>query len=189
MQFGRPGISDHLSLTSALFATLTRPMMQKESKPFLDEQNHVSLKMVSAFSGGRVAAVEQDVCSIEDPIKALEAAKKRAHKSQSDCQKITSRSSLVIAEGSGRHTSEFELQWWPKLYSSNFGKLTRYVAKWKGKFWKGVLQLGSGGGWDVLFLMLTVSGWGVRLQPCMNKALTRKLKRKNFHMCWDRENN
>lgn len=50
-------------------------------KAFLDEQNHVSLKMVSAFSGGRVAAVEQDVCSIEDPIKALEAAKKRAHKS------------------------------------------------------------------------------------------------------------
>lgn len=101
-------------------------MDEEKVREFLEEQSVVPLEMTAAFAGTQRVPLDEDMCSIQDPLAALEAAKRRAHQPKVDRRHITvtSRSSLVIGEGSGRNTREFELQWWPDLYSTNFGKLT-----------------------------------------------------------------
>ena len=56
-----------------------------------------------------------------DPRAAIEAAKRMA--SDITTVRVTARSSIVIG-GEGRATRELELQWWPNLFQSQYGKLT-----------------------------------------------------------------
>lgn len=62
---------------------------------------------------------------------ALEAAKAKAH-SHTANQTPTQHIQIVVGHGEGRATREFELIWWPEMFSSSkHGKLTLrfYVSK------------------------------------------------------------
>lgn len=62
---------------------------------------------------------------------ALEAAKARAKYSNAN-KSATFKSELVVGYGEGRMTREFEVFWWPELFSSgNRGKLVIrfYISK------------------------------------------------------------
>lgn len=63
---------------------------------------------------------------------ALAKARVRGDQSQVVRRSPTCRSSLIVGPGEGRATREFEVLWWPDLYSSTYhGKITfrYYVAK------------------------------------------------------------
>ena len=120
-----------------------RPPMIKEStlrysykttnietlKDLLTEQKRVPLQMTCSFMNRQPVDSEEDIDPALDPLAAIVAAKQRAR--QPYARRITSRSSVVVADVQGRSKREFELQWWPRLYSGKYGKLTLrfYVSK------------------------------------------------------------
>ncbi|KXJ12991.1 hypothetical protein AC249_AIPGENE16777 [Exaiptasia diaphana] len=86
---------------------------------FASEQNMHALKLKTAFVNN--TETENDQVP-ENPMAALQFAKSTANSFSHAYP--TSRSEIIVEEGEGRATREFELQWWPELYTSDFGKLT-----------------------------------------------------------------
>jgi len=90
----------------------------------LNEQTEVVVCLNAAYTVDH-RLVECDIYEEDDPLVALEAARHRAHISRGVPQaKPKTRSSIIIGEGEGRRSREFEVQWWPNLYKSSFGKLS-----------------------------------------------------------------
>lgn len=88
-----------------------------------DEQKDIPLQMNAAFSNSGIL-IENDPYDEDDPLEALKAARERGrHSRYSLPAKPKLRSSIVIGEGEGRRTREFEVQWWPNIYKGSFGKL------------------------------------------------------------------
>lgn len=115
---------------------LKHPMMVTESIRFsykifeeelfirmLQEQHDVPIKINAAYTKCG-SLIVNDPYAEDDPIAALRAAEKRAGNMSRSESIPKVRSSVVIGEGEGRSTREFELQWWPELYKTNYGKLT-----------------------------------------------------------------
>ena len=68
--------------------------------------------------------MNSDECINEDGRTALERAKARAH-GQAANRTSTLQIQIVVGRGEGRATREFELIWWPEMFStSTQGKLT-----------------------------------------------------------------
>ncbi|XP_031553517.1 uncharacterized protein LOC116290588 [Actinia tenebrosa] len=87
------------------------------------EQSDVVLQLKAAYTNAG-ELVTNDPYDLDDPREALRAAKRRAGEMKSKKAQPNVRSSLTICQGEGRATREFELQWWPAIYKTAFGKLT-----------------------------------------------------------------
>ena len=88
----------------------------------LGEQSGLKLNLKKSYLGNKeVNSVE---CSNEDGRTALERAKARAH-GQAANRTPTLQIQIVVGRGEGRATREFELIWWPEMFSTSMhGKLT-----------------------------------------------------------------
>ena len=94
----------------------------------LGQQSAVPLTLKKTYMGNK--EVEE---RIEPPNarEALEAAKERARRGTANVSP-TMKIQMVVGPGEGRLTREFEVIWWPELFSStNHGKLTLrfYISK------------------------------------------------------------
>lgn len=95
----------------------------------LGQRSGVTLHLKKAYLGDKEVAD----CTMHplDGKTALEAAKAKAH-SRSTGKSATQQLQIVVGHGEGRATREFELIWWPEMFStSNHGKLVLrfYVSK------------------------------------------------------------
>lgn len=89
----------------------------------LQEQKEIAVRFNAAFDKNNIL-VQHDEYEEDDPLEALKAAERRGRQ-QADGRRFPKiRSSIVIEEGEGRTSREFEIQWWPSLYKTNFGKLS-----------------------------------------------------------------
>ena len=85
--------------------------------------------MTKAFNGQQ--EIEDNTLTTLGGASAIALAKAQA-RGTTKCQQPTCRASLIIGEGEGRVSREFELIWWPDLFSQQErGKLTLryYVGK------------------------------------------------------------
>ena len=86
----------------------------------LGKQSGITLNLKKTYLGDK----EVTARSNEGGRTALEIAKARAH-GQSASMLLTLQVQIVVGRGEGRATREFELIWWPELFStSKHGKLT-----------------------------------------------------------------
>lgn len=86
----------------------------------LGERSGVTLCLKKTYLGDK----EVPECTKEDGRTALEKAKARAH-GQTANMSPTLQIQIVVGRGEGRATREFELIWWPEMFSSSkHGKLT-----------------------------------------------------------------
>lgn len=87
-----------------------------------EEQDVISLKANALYENDKEVPDIAEL-DVED---ALALAKERATKNVQRGGRPTSRSTIEIACGEGRHTREVEFIWWPTLYSqvSCYGKLS-----------------------------------------------------------------
>ena len=93
------------------------------------DESSIPLAMTKAFNGQQ--EVDDNPLTSLRGSSAIALAKAQASRSAS-CQQPTCRASLIISEGEGRASREFELIWWPDLFShQERGKLTfrYYVGK------------------------------------------------------------
>ena len=93
----------------------------------LGQRSEVALHLKKSYLGEK----EVSECPNEDGRTALEAAKAKAHGRAAN-RSPTLQIKIVIGRGEGRATREFEIIWWPEMFStSNHGKLTLrfYVSK------------------------------------------------------------
>jgi len=95
----------------------------------LGERSGVSLNLTRIYAG------DKEVAESSIPLtgrEALEAAKARARGAVTSSQSPTMQLKVIVGRGEGRATREFEIIWWPELFSnSGHGKLTLrfYVSK------------------------------------------------------------
>ena len=86
----------------------------------LGEQSGFRLFLKKTYLGDK----EVPKCTKEDRKTALERAKARAHGPTAN-KSPTLQIQIVVGRGEGRTTREFELIWWPEMFStSKHGKLT-----------------------------------------------------------------
>lgn len=97
----------------------------ESQEELLSEQQEMAFKKSVAFIGEEQTRPFESLNKDRpfDPRAALEAAKQSASLSKAR-KGPTSRSSIIVGEGKGRQTRELEIQWWPNLYKTNFGKMT-----------------------------------------------------------------
>lgn len=83
----------------------------------------ISLQLQKSYSGDEVIPVRPRLSGME----AIEAAKAQVHpgSSHSNIPSITSMEvKIIVGEGEGRLTREFEMIWWPNMFNtSGHGKL------------------------------------------------------------------
>ena len=94
----------------------------------LGRQSAVPLKLKKTYVGNK--EVEERI-EPQNAREALEAAKERARRGTANVSP-TMKIQMVVGPGEGRLTREFEVIWWPELFSStNHGKLTLrlYISK------------------------------------------------------------
>ena len=94
----------------------------------LGQQSAVPLKLKKTYVGNK--EVEEKI-EPQNAREALEAAKERARRGTANVSP-TMKIQMVVGPGEGRLTREFEVIWWPELFSStNHGKLTLrlYISK------------------------------------------------------------
>lgn len=105
------------------------PMLMRETQKFSYKMFAISgikdvfpdLAISKTYQGTEETQADNEAF---DPIAALEEARKRAEIQNPSTNQQECFSNLVIGEGESRATREFELQWWPYLYKSSYGKLT-----------------------------------------------------------------
>lgn len=86
----------------------------------LQKRSGVKLHIKKAYLGDKESAFTDE----QDGRTALEAAKARAHARTAN-KSPTLQIQIVVGRGEGRATREFELLWWPEMFSTNrHGKLT-----------------------------------------------------------------
>jgi len=93
----------------------------------LGQRSGVILHLKKTYLGEK----EVSECPKDDGRTALEVAKAKAH-GQATNRSPTLQIQIVIGRGEGRATREFEIIWWPEMFSTgNHGKLTLrfYVSK------------------------------------------------------------
>lgn len=93
----------------------------------LGQRSGVTLHLKKSYLGEK----EVSECPKDDGRTALEVAKAKAH-GRATNRSPTLQIQIVIGRGEGRATREFEIIWWPEMFStSNHGKLTLrfYVSK------------------------------------------------------------
>ena len=94
----------------------------------LGQQSAVPLTLKKTYEGNK--EVEERI-EPQNAREALEAAKERARRATANVSP-TMKIQMVVGPGEGRLTREFEVIWWPELFSStNHGKLTLrfYISK------------------------------------------------------------
>ena len=94
----------------------------------LGQQSAVPLTLKKTYVGNK--EVEERI-EPQNAREALEAAKERARRGTANVSP-TMKIQMVVGPGEGRLTREFEVIWWPELFSStNHGKLTLrfYISK------------------------------------------------------------
>ena len=94
----------------------------------LEQRSGITLKLKKSYLGDQELTGSTQEQTGRD---ALEAAKAKAH-SHTANQTPTQHVQIVVGYGKGRATREFELIWWPEMFSSSkHGKLTLrfYVSK------------------------------------------------------------
>jgi len=88
----------------------------------LGERSGVPLTLKRTYTG------DKEVEESRSPLngrEALEAAKARARGGVTSRQSPTMQLQVIVRRGEGRATREFEIIWWPELFSnSNHGKLS-----------------------------------------------------------------
>lgn len=89
----------------------------------LQEQKEVTVNLHAAFNEHN-KLVFDDPYAIDDPLVALEAAERRTSQPRDTSLRPKVRSSIIIEKGEGRSSREFEIQWWPEIYKTGFGKLS-----------------------------------------------------------------
>lgn len=95
----------------------------------LGERSGVSLNLKRTYAGDK--EVGESIIPLTGR-EALEAAKTRARGAVTSSQSPTMQLQVIVGRGEGRATREFEIIWWPELFSnSDHGKLTLrfYVSK------------------------------------------------------------
>ena len=95
----------------------------------LGERSGVPLKLKRTYAGDKEVGERSSTLTGRQ---ALEAAKARARGPVTGSQSPTMQLQVIVERGEGRATREFEIIWWPELFSnSNHGKLTLrfYVSK------------------------------------------------------------
>ena len=96
----------------------------------LGERSSVTLFSKKTHLGDKEVAE----CTKEDRKTALERAKARAHGPTAN-KSPTLQIQIIVGRGKGRTTREFELIWWPEMFStSKHGKLTLRFYVSRGKF-------------------------------------------------------
>ena len=96
--------------------------------PALEQRSGITLNLKKSYLGDKEITASTQEQTGRD---ALEVAKARAH-SHTANQTPTQHIQIVVGYGEGRTTREFELIWWPEMFSSSkHGKLTLrfYVSK------------------------------------------------------------
>ena len=94
----------------------------------LGQQSAVPLTLKKTYVGNK--EVEERI-EPQNAREALEAAKERARRATANVSP-TMKIQMVVGPGEGRLTREFEVTWWPELFSStNHGKWTLrfYISK------------------------------------------------------------
>ena len=94
----------------------------------LSYQSSVPLELKKSYRGNMEVAASNELLTAQQ---ALQAAKERARSKKSSTIP-TRQIEIVVGNGEGRATREFEVIWWPDLFSDNkHGKLTLrfYVSK------------------------------------------------------------
>ena len=94
----------------------------------LSQRSAVPLKLKKTYLGDKEVA---ETSETQNAREALEAAKERARRGTANLSP-TMQIQMVVGPGEGRATREFEVIWWPELFSStNHGKLALrfYISK------------------------------------------------------------
>ena len=90
----------------------------------LSYQSSVPLELKKSYRGNMEVAVSNELLTAQQ---ALQAAKERARSKKSSTIP-TQQIEIVVGNGEGRATREFEVIWWPDLFSDNrHGKLTLQI--------------------------------------------------------------
>ena len=90
----------------------------------LSYQSSVPLELKKSYRGNMEVAASNELLTAQQ---ALQAAKERARSKKSSIIP-TRQIEIVVGNGEGRATREFEVIWWPDLFSDNrHGKLTLQI--------------------------------------------------------------
>ena len=95
----------------------------------LGERSGVNLNLKRTYAGDKEVGESSIPLTARE---ALEAAKTRARGAVTGSQSPTMQLQVIVGRGEGRATREFEMTWWPELFSNrDHGKLTLrfYVSK------------------------------------------------------------